>query len=107
MGCRIRKNQIVQVEFYDHVEDDSEPWLQTVWGRVVEVKPKHIVIHSWCCGSCTTPLDPNCKPFTIVRSTIRNLSVLEPKKSSAAEQSASPSPSSPLCQPSSSVEEHQ
>lgn len=40
-------NKVVEVRFLDHIQNAQEPLTCTMWGRVVVVKPKHIVVRAW------------------------------------------------------------
>ena len=67
-----RKNQIVAVEFLDHVEDGEEPLHFVIYGRIAKVDKKSIVIVSWCYLDPNLPLDSNNKYHTILKSAITN-----------------------------------
>ena len=68
---RFRKGQVVEVEFLDHVEDSSTPLLFTLYGRIVKVDRKYLVVESWSYTDRDgDDGDTNVKTWTIVRSTI-------------------------------------
>lgn len=70
---RIRKGQIVAVDFLDHVEGADHPLAFTVYGRVGCVTPQSITVDSWCYADKTQASDQNVGRFTIVRSAIRGI----------------------------------
>jgi hypothetical protein len=73
---------IVEVEFLDHVEDASEPYLFKVWGRIDKINKDSYSILSWAHAAPGDGSDPhNEKRFTIVTSTIKKLTHLVPKLS--------------------------
>lgn len=74
---RLRKGQVVAVEFEDHVEDGSQPELFVVYGEVSEVSRKFVCIDSWAYKDQKLDYDINEKRFTIVRSAISRIVWLE------------------------------
>jgi hypothetical protein len=76
---RFRKGIIVEVEFLDHVEDSDSPLTFTVFGRIVDVQRKFLVIESWTYSDPKTPKDSNNKTWVILRSTITDWFILERK----------------------------
>ena len=74
---RLRKGQIVEVEFLDHVEGGSVPLAFVLYGRVAAITREAVVIDSWCYASSTERYDPNVNRHTIVRSAIKRVSQLE------------------------------
>ena len=68
---RLKKGQVYEVVFLDHVEDSEEPMECAVWGRCRSCGPVHVVICSW--DYLDTPpgkADVNQKVFSILQSTI-------------------------------------
>lgn len=81
-----RKGDIMQVTFLDHVEDSerNEPFAFTVWGRVHSVDKKSITVASWDYADAghtegKESDQVNRKRFTILKSTITSLVMLEAK----------------------------
>lgn len=77
---KVKKGNVVQVNFLDHVEDGEEELRFIVWGRVDMVTKRCLRIVSWAHEDpCSAPLDCEKgteKTFTIVRSAITDLQVL-------------------------------
>lgn len=76
----VRRNQIVAIEFSDHVQDGSKPIRFVVYGRVACVTRTAIVVDSWEYRDTKKPYDRNESRFTIVRSTIHKITRLVPTK---------------------------
>jgi len=72
MRKRLRKGMEVAVVFDDHVEDFAQPLLFIVYGRLVEVQRKYLVIESWTYADIKVTRDSNVKFWTVLRSAIRN-----------------------------------
>lgn len=67
----VRVGQVVAVDFLDHVEDGCRPLPFTVYGRVVSVSRKALVIDSWAHRDKRTRRQPdNLTTFCILRSAI-------------------------------------
>jgi len=62
---------VIEVQFVDHVEDSHRLMHTTVWGRVIKISSKRLVVRSWEAEG-----KHNCKDWAIVRSTIESVSVL-------------------------------
>jgi len=77
---RLRRNQIVAVEFLDHVEGGSEPIRCVVYGRLARIAPDVLVIDSWEYADARKPHDDNETRFTIVRAAISRVTVLGPRE---------------------------
>jgi len=77
---RLRKGMIVAVTFYDHCEDSDKPIDFIIYGELVEVNRKYLVIQSWTYANPKTARDDNVKFWTIIRSTISKVTVLVPKE---------------------------
>lgn len=75
----MKKNTIVAVTFLDHVESGKEakPERFTVYGRLVAMTPKAIVVASWAYASQRRNCDHNSTTFTILRSCVEKLEMLE------------------------------
>ena len=76
----IRKNQLVAVEFSDHVQDGSRPIRFVVYGRVAHVTSTALVVDSWEYKDTRTKHDRNEQRYTIVRSAIHQVTRLVPVK---------------------------
>ena len=70
----MRKGDIVEVRFFDHVED-GEPIEFVVYGRVGKLTRKFVTIQCWAYPD-TLDDDHNVKAFSIVRSCITGVRVL-------------------------------
>ena len=73
---RLRKGQIVAVEFLDHCEGADAPIPFAVYGYLVSASRKSLTIDSWRYLDPVKPYDDNVKRFTIVRSAITRIAVL-------------------------------
>jgi len=62
----------VEVHFMDHVEDGHKLLPCTVWGRLIKVTAKALVVRSWEAKGVH-----NSKDWAIARSTVQDLWVLE------------------------------
>ena len=77
-----RKGDVVEIHFLDHVEDSHEPLLFYLYGRLIKVDKKYVVVESWAfpkVGGAEEGSE-NVKTFTIVCSTIEQLIKLIPAK---------------------------
>ena len=75
----IKKGDIVQIRFLDHVEDGDKPLDFIVWGRIDRVYKKSIRVVTWAHAKARNPAKfAECteKTFTIVKSTVTELKVL-------------------------------
>ena len=73
---RLRRGQVVEVEFLDHCEGGGVPIAFTVWGRLLTVDPVSITVAGWTYADKTaaqSPTDPNIKCWTVLRSTIKTI----------------------------------
>ena len=73
---RLRRGQVVEVEFLDHCEGGGVPIAFTVWGRLLTVDPVSITVAGWTYtdkAARQDPSDPNIKSWTILRSTIKSI----------------------------------
>ena len=73
---QIRKGNIVEVHFLDHVEDGDKPLEFIVWGRVDRVRKLSLRIIAWAARDAS--ILEGChahteKTFTIVRSAITKI----------------------------------
>lgn len=67
---RVRKGDLLEVRFLDHVEDGDEPMTCTVWGRVMAVGRTHLNIVGWEVDADPATKRDNQRTWTILRSTI-------------------------------------
>ena len=73
---RLRRGQIVEVTFLDHVEGGGVPLEFIVFGRVLSIDKTSLTVASWTYPSARakqSPGDPNIRSFTILRSTVKSL----------------------------------
>ena len=81
---RPRPGQIVAVVFLDHVQDWGAAVEMTAYGRLLSIDRLSLTILSWTQADPKLgqdPADPNNVSFTILRSTVKSLQVLEPRTS--------------------------
>lgn len=74
---RLRKNQIVQVEFLDHCQNASTPMPFVVYGRLATITPQHLCIDSWAHRDKRHQHDGNVERYTILRSAITKITQLK------------------------------
>jgi len=67
---------VVAVHIYDHVEDGDRAEEFIVYGRVVEVTDKEIVIDSWEYADFNKPYDTNEKRWGILRAAVISIKQL-------------------------------
>jgi hypothetical protein len=80
------------VTFLDHVEGGGVPLEFVAFGRVLSIDKTALTIASWTYSDPhqrQCPKDSNIKSFTILRSTVRSLAVLEPVTTAKARCSRS------------------
>lgn len=75
---RLRRGNVVAIDFLDHVQDGKDPLEFRVFGRVIAVDRRSITVAAWEYADQKAP-DHNCTTYTIVRSTITHLATLEQK----------------------------
>lgn len=74
----IQKNDVVAVDFLDHVEDGDVPLEFTVYGKVLETNDNFLRIASWCYTEDTKDKNTeNEKTWVIVRSAITGITKLK------------------------------
>lgn len=73
-----KPGDIVHVQFFDHVEDGSEPFVCNVYGRVAISTPLYYCIDSWTVDPIPqATCDSNTKRFTILKSTLVKVVIYE------------------------------
>ncbi len=86
---RLRRGQVVAIEFLDHCEGGSTPIEFVVFGRLAAVKPQSLTVAAWTYADKAKERafphsethdfkDANLVHFTIVRSAIKKVTVLKP-----------------------------
>jgi hypothetical protein len=80
---KVRKHDIVEVHFLDHVEDGEGALPFVVWGKVDRVTKLSVRVVSWGHEDPDSKDAAECEPrtqkkFTIVRSAITKATVLKP-----------------------------
>ena len=75
----MKKNDIVAVTFLDHVESGPGvgPLKFTVYGRVISVDARAVVVCSWAYADTRRRNDHNTTAFTILRSCILHHCVMK------------------------------
>lgn len=73
---RLRKGQLVAVEFIDHVQHSNEPLTFVVYGRLLQVDRRSLVVGCWCYAEPRKKFDHNVDRYTIVRSAITKITHL-------------------------------
>jgi hypothetical protein len=78
----MKTNDIVAVTFLDHVESPkvSKAEKFTVFGRVIQVTSRSVVVGAWCYANKRRKCDHNTNTYTILRSCIENIDILVPKE---------------------------
>lgn len=83
---RLKKGDLVEIEFLDHVEDGAEPLRFRVYGRVAVNGRRHFEVLSWAYADRDEGGgDPNEKRFTIVKSAINHVRKLTYEQTPLAE----------------------
>ncbi len=72
---KLRKGQIVAVDFLDHAEG-SRPIRFIAYGRLAFVNRTALVLESWAYADRSKPCDSNVVRHTIVRAAIKNIDIL-------------------------------
>ena len=82
MQSQLRKNDLVAVTFLDHSEGD-EAILFTVCGRLLKQSRESLLIGVWVYADPKRKVEvqQNIHTYTIIRSAIRKIVKLEPKRS--------------------------
>jgi len=71
---QIRKGDIVEVEFLDHIQAGAHPMGCTVYGRVYSTNKKAITVDSWILRKASKVVsEQNVERFCIVRSAIEKV----------------------------------
>ena len=75
----MKRGDIVAVTFLDHVESPKEAKAErfTVYGRVVKVDARAVIIASWAYSARARRCDHNTTTYTILRSCIERIDRLE------------------------------
>ena len=78
----MKANDIVAVTFLDHVESPkvSKAEKFTVFGRVIQVTSRSVIVGAWCYANKRRKCDPNTTTYTILRSCIEQVDILVPVK---------------------------
>lgn len=76
----MKANDIVAVTFLDHVESPkvSKAEKFTVFGRVIQVTAKAVIVASWAYANKRRKCDHNTTTYTILRSCVERVDILEP-----------------------------
>ena len=77
MARRLRCGMRVLVDFYDHSEDSSDPERFLVYGEVGKITRRELCLDCWAYYDPKIPHDDNEKRFTILRSTINAVGLIE------------------------------
>ena len=75
---KLRRGQMVRIEFSDHAEGYSSAIRFLVYGRIASVKRDSITLYCWEYRNHKTPHDQNETRFTIVRAAIHKITRLVP-----------------------------
>lgn len=76
----MRRNDIVSVTFLDHVESPKEAKAErfVVFGRLLRIDSRAVIVASWAYSAKARKCDHNTTTFTILRSCIERIELLEP-----------------------------
>lgn len=72
MRYKFKRNSVVEVTFWDHVQGAESPIQCVVFGRVHRCTKAAICVKVWDYKSPTPTLDHNIEIFAILQSTITN-----------------------------------
>lgn len=73
----LRKGQLVEVTFYDHVQHGKRPLRCVVYGKLSVVAPKSLTVDCWMLSSGSKAArENNVERFTIVRAAIEKVTRL-------------------------------
>jgi hypothetical protein len=75
----LKVNQIIAVEFLDHVQDWPKPLRFMVYGRLISITSESITVETWGYANKRSKRDNNCTNYTIIRSAIKKITQLTPK----------------------------
>jgi hypothetical protein len=74
MSIRLRKGQIVSIEFLDHCAGGSKPIVCRVYGKITSISKKHVEVITWeTIGEDKATTLLNDERFIIVRSAIKQI----------------------------------
>ena len=78
----MKTNDLVAVTFLDHVESPkvSKAEKFTVFGRVIQVTSRSVVVGSWTYANKRRKCDHNTTTYTILRSCIEGFDILVPQE---------------------------
>lgn len=78
----MKSNDIVAVTFLDHVESPkvSKAEKFTVFGRVIQVTSRSVIVGAWCYAAKRRKCDHNTTTYTILRSCIEHVDILVPQE---------------------------
>ena len=72
----VKLNNIIEIQFLDHVEDGNSPIEFIVWGRVTKITKLAITVQSWSYADEKETDENNTKIFTILKNAITKLTIL-------------------------------
>lgn len=75
---KLRRGQIVEVQFYDHALNASKPFKFIVYGRLSSITTNAICVDSWIYATRMYKHDSNVERHAIVRSAIISIRQLKP-----------------------------
>lgn len=73
----IKRGDIVEVDFYDHVEDGRRAMRFVVYGRVEEITDRLVTVQSWTHKRRRSKPDGNEKRYTIMRCACESITKLQ------------------------------
>lgn len=78
----MKTNDLVAVTFLDHVESPkvSKAEKFTVFGRVIQVTSRSVVVAAWVYANKRRKCDHNTTTYTILRSCIEDFDILVPQE---------------------------
>lgn len=75
---RLRRGQVVKIEFLDHVQAGDNPHRYVVYGELTKISPTALVITTWAyADKSLKPDDDNEQRYTIVRAAIVKVTQLK------------------------------
>jgi hypothetical protein len=76
----MKQNQIAAVTFLDHVESTKGAKAErfTVYGRLIKIDSRSLILAAWAYSAQRRKCDHNTTTYTILRSCIETVEILEP-----------------------------
>jgi hypothetical protein len=78
----MKVNDTVAITFLDHVESSKGAKAEkfTVFGRIINITKRSVIVASWAYANRRRKCDHNTTTYTILRSCIESVDILNPKE---------------------------